>query len=226
MSATGETRPLPAVVWDMGGILYRYFTELLLDLGEQHGWETIPLGPTGTLPDPDYERQSRGEIDETGYLAVVRRRLAAAGIDVDPVADLDFTQAMRPETWGLIRDLHAEDRPQALLTNDASKWLGEAWWETWEPVGWFDVIVDVAVLGVRKPDPEPYLAAAERLGLAPADCIFVDDMQVNCDGAEAVGMASHRFWITDPGSSISTLRARLDAPSTDLPTPATDRSRR
>jgi FMN phosphatase YigB (HAD superfamily) len=201
--------PLPAVVWDMGGIMYRYFTELLLDLAAEQGWPPIALGPTGPLPDPAYEQQQRGDIDEGGYLEVIRTRLRGAGVELDPVADLDFTTEFRPATRALIVDLHTTGHPQALVTNDASKWLGEAWWETWEPAGWFDAIIDVAVLGVRKPAPEPYLAAAERLGLATRDCVFVDDMDVNCRGAEAVGMGSHWFDITDPVGSIAALRHRV-----------------
>jgi FMN hydrolase / 5-amino-6-(5-phospho-D-ribitylamino)uracil phosphatase len=42
--------------------------------------------------------------------------------------------------------------------------------------------------GVRKPDPAAYRGAAEALGVAPAECIFVDDRHDNCDAARAVGM--------------------------------------
>lgn len=202
-------RPHPAVVWDMGGIMYRYFTELLVDRSVASGWPRLALGPTGPLPDPAYDAQSRGDIDESEYLEVVRDRLDDAGIDLDPLTAFDFTEHMRPATWQLIEDLHLAGHPQALVTNDASAWLGENWWETWEPARWFDTIIDVHVLGVRKPAPEPYLAAADRLGLSPTDCIFVDDMQVNCDGAEAVGMASQVFDIGSPEASIVALRERI-----------------
>lgn len=212
-------RRLPAVVWDMGGIMYRYFTELLLERADQEGWPPIALGPTGTVPDPDYEAQSRGEIDETDYLEVMRERLDAAGIDLEPTTAFDFSEHLRPSTWQLIEDIHEADHPQALVTNDATKWLGERWWDTWEPVRWFDTILDVQEIGVRKPAAEPYLIAASRLGLDPSDCLFIDDMQVNCDGAEAVGMRSHRFMIDDPQRSIMTLRRRLG-----LPVPSSDRT--
>ncbi len=212
-------RRLPAVVWDMGGIMYRYFTELLLERADQEGWPPIALGPTGTVPDPDYEAQSRGEIDETDYLEVIRERLDAAGIDLEPTTAFDFSEHLRPATWQLIEDIHEADHPQALVTNDATKWLGERWWDTWEPVRWFDTILDVQEIGVRKPAAEPYLIAASRLGLDPSDCLFIDDMQVNCDGAEAVGMRSHRFMIDDPQRSIMTLRRRLG-----LPVPSSDRT--
>jgi putative hydrolase of the HAD superfamily len=198
-----------AVVWDMGGIMYRYFTEILVERSTQERWPQVPLGPTGPLPDPEYAAMDAGEILERDYLAVVRRRLAATGVDVDPITEIDWSQQARASTWSLIRALHGAGHPQALLTNDASKWLGERWWETWEPVAWFDDVIDVVTVGVRKPAPEPYLAAAEALQLPPSACLFVDDMRVNCAGAEAVGMGSHLFDVRDPEGSIATLASRL-----------------
>jgi HAD superfamily hydrolase (TIGR01509 family) len=47
--------------------------------------------------------------------------------------------------------------------------------------------------GVRKPRPEAYLGAARALGVQPASCLFVDDREDNCAGAEAVGMPAIRF---------------------------------
>jgi len=41
---------------------------------------------------------------------------------------------------------------------------------------------------MRKPDPEIFLHAAELLGLEPDQCVFVDDLAQNADGAKAVGM--------------------------------------
>lgn len=202
---------LPHVVWDMGGIMYRYFTELLLEVGEERGWplSRIPLGPTGRVADRDYERMLSGEIDEPGYLAAVRSRLSGEGIDFEPTTDLDWSGQARPETWDAIRQIHDAGHRQALLTNDATAWLGARWWETWEPAGWFEAMVDVVTVGVRKPAPEPYLAAASALGAPTTECLFVDDMPVNCQGAEAVGMASQRFDVTDPQGSISRLLHRL-----------------
>lgn len=52
----------------------------------------------------------------------------------------------------------------------------------------FDDVVISGEVGLRKPQPEIYLLAAERLKAEPAHCVFVDDFQVNADGAIAVGM--------------------------------------
>jgi putative hydrolase of the HAD superfamily len=70
-------------------------------------------------------------------------------------------------------------------------------------------MIDVSMIGVRKPAPEPYLAAATALNVAPSECLFVDDMPANCHGAEAVGMESHLFDILDPAGSIDRLLTRL-----------------
>ena len=56
----------------------------------------------------------------------------------------------------------------------------------------FDTAVISAEVGLHKPQPEIYRLAAERLGVAPEECIFVDDLRENCEGAEAVGMTAVR----------------------------------
>jgi FMN phosphatase YigB (HAD superfamily) len=43
---------------------------------------------------------------------------------------------------------------------------------------------------MHKPTPEIYLLGAEKVGLAPEECVFVDDLQENVTGAEAVGMTA------------------------------------
>lgn len=210
---------ITAVVWDMGGIMYHYFTELILDLGRDRGWpvESLVCGPTGMVPDPSYEDMIEGRIDEHDYLDVVRARMEEKGIPFDPVKELDWPANQRPETWEAISQIHDAGIRQGLLTNDATRWLGEQWWETWDPARWFEAMVDVKTIGVRKPAPEPYLAIAEALGTPPAECVFVDDMQSNCRGAEAVGMESHWFDITAPQASLDGLLARLGIAANEVP---------
>ena len=52
----------------------------------------------------------------------------------------------------------------------------------------FDAVVISGEVGLHKPEPEIYRLGAERIGVAPEDCVFVDDLRENCAGAEAVGM--------------------------------------
>jgi epoxide hydrolase-like predicted phosphatase len=71
----------------------------------------------------------------------------------------------------------------------------------------FDAIVISGQVGLHKPQREIYELAAERLGVTPPTCVFVDDLRENCAGAEAVGMTAilHR----DPEKTISRLEELL-----------------
>jgi putative hydrolase of the HAD superfamily len=74
----------------------------------------------------------------------------------------------------------------------------------------FDAVVISGEVGLHKPQPEIFLLAAERLGVEPADCVFVDDLRENVNGAEAVGMTAilHR----DPGATLARLEVLLGVP--------------
>ena len=54
----------------------------------------------------------------------------------------------------------------------------------------FDGVVISGEVGLHKPQPEIFELGAERIGLPPFECVFVDDLRENCAGAEAVGMTA------------------------------------
>jgi epoxide hydrolase-like predicted phosphatase len=56
--------------------------------------------------------------------------------------------------------------------------------------GMFDAVLISGEVGLNKPEPEIFRLGAERLGVPPEDCVFVDDLKENCEGAEAVGMTA------------------------------------
>jgi len=62
--------------------------------------------------------------------------------------------------------------------------------------------------GLRKPSKEAYVGAAEALGVAPRDCLFVDDRRENVAAAEAVGMTGHLF-VDAPTLRAALVDARL-----------------
>ncbi len=71
----------------------------------------------------------------------------------------------------------------------------------------FEVVVDSAFVGMRKPDPRIYELTLERLGCQAADCVFLDDLEVNCEAARELGMAAVRFEDTD--GAIAAVEAAL-----------------
>jgi putative hydrolase of the HAD superfamily len=65
----------------------------------------------------------------------------------------------------------------------------------------FDAWVISGEVGIRKPDPAIYELAAERLGLPPDACVFVDDLPGNLKPARAIGMAT----VVHRGDAAATL---------------------
>jgi epoxide hydrolase-like predicted phosphatase len=77
----------------------------------------------------------------------------------------------------------------------------------------FDAVVISGDVGMHKPEPEIFHLGAERIGVAPEDCVFVDDLRENCAGAEAVGMKAilHR----GPERTLPQLEELLGVPLSD-----------
>jgi putative hydrolase of the HAD superfamily len=94
-----------------------------------------------------------------------------------------------------VGELRGRGLRTALCTNNVREW--EALWRSKLPEihELFEVIVDSGFVGTRKPEPQIYELTLERLGGLPAEqCLFVDDLDVNCEGARKLGMSAVRFF--------------------------------
>jgi putative hydrolase of the HAD superfamily len=74
----------------------------------------------------------------------------------------------------------------------------------------FDAVVISGEVGLHKPQPQIFALAAERVQRAPSQCVFVDDLRENCEGAEAVGMTVVLHRSTD--DTLARLEQLLDTP--------------
>jgi putative hydrolase of the HAD superfamily len=202
----GRATGVEAVIFDMGGILHPTPFEVLPAIAAAQGWplDAFPRGPFDPAADPDYAEMDRGRIREPQYWARVSDRLARLGIAFDIHDVVDWEGKDRVEVVGAIRRL-AQRYRLALLTNDATDWLGPGWRQTWWLRDAFEVMVDAAEEGLRKPAPRIYRRVTEALGVAPEACVFVDDLTINCEGAAAVGMQPFWFDVTNPRGSVRRL---------------------
>jgi putative hydrolase of the HAD superfamily len=93
----------------------------------------------------------------------------------------------------LMRSLKRRGYRMALLTNNVREW--EPLWRSMLPVDEiFEVIVDSAYVGTRKPESEIFELTLERLGeVTASECIFVDDTDVHCEVARTLGMSAVHF---------------------------------
>lgn len=124
------------------------------------------------------------------------KTIAAAGLKQRMFALVRPDEAM----WGAVRAARAAGVRTGLLSNS---WGGRDY-PIEELAEIFDDVLISGHVGLRKPDPEFYLLAADRIGARTEDCVFVDDFNVNVEGAEAVGMTGivHK----DARQTIATLQ--------------------
>ena len=75
----------------------------------------------------------------------------------------------------------------------------------------FEHIIESSKAGVRKPDPRIYLMMCEALGVEPAQCIYLDDLGINCKPAAALGM--HAIKVTGEAQALTDLASALGLPA-------------
>jgi len=195
-----------ALLVDFGGVLTTDIWSSFAAFCEQRG---LDAGAAKQLfrDDPDALATLRGlETGEVEPAEFERRFAALLGTEPDGLVEGLFAglQPDQPmlEAVGRARDAGV---PTGLISNS---WVMDHY--TDEIRSLFDEVVISAEVGLHKPQPEIYLLAAERLGVRPEDCVFVDDLRENCAGAEAVGMTAvlHR----DSAETISRVEELLGVP--------------
>ncbi len=90
------------------------------------------------------------------------------------------------EMIAAVRTVHDAGVPTGLISNS---WGGTTY-DTALIEELFDGVVISGEVGLHKPDPAIFNLGAERIGVAPERCVFVDDLRENCAGAESVGMTT------------------------------------
>ena len=187
------------LISDFGGVLTTPLQEGFLAYQEESGVSLEELGKAMGLAAEEHGDHplfvlERGEITETEFRDRIERHLED-GFDLARLRALYFERlAPNQEMIEFIRDLRGRGLRAALLTNNVREW--EPLWRAKLPEldELFELVVDSAFVGLRKPDPEIYTLTLERLGGVRADeCVFVDDLEPNCEAAQALGMAAVRF---------------------------------
>ena len=179
-----------AVLFDFGGVLTTSVWDSFADFLRGEGLDPDTIKNLFSH-DPealaDLRGLETGALTEGEFETKFGRRLGLK----DPEGLIDSMFAgMRPDERmvGACRKIRAAGLLTGLITNSWStshydrKLLDEL----------FDTAVISAEVHLHKPQPEIYRLAAERLKVAPEECVFVDDLRENCEGAEAVGMTPVR----------------------------------
>ena len=201
-----------ALISDFGGVLTSPLYEGFLAYQEESGVSLEALGRAMARATEEHGDHplfvlERGEITEREFRARIEPHLED-GFDLSRLRALYF-ERLEPNSAMIdfVRALRGRGTRTALLTNNVREW--EPLWRSKLPEidELFEVVVDSAFVGMRKPDPAIYELTLERLGVRAEDCVFVDDLEPNCETARGLGMIAVRF--ESPEQAIPELRSAL-----------------
>ena len=206
-----------AVISDFGGVLTTPLFHAFAAVQQANGIPFETLGKamwraTQERGENPLFALERGELSEPEFLAMLESALAAetgSAVELHDFAERYFAALdANDEMIAFLGALKDERGLRlAMLTNNVREW--EPRWRAMLPVDdLFEVVVDSAYVGMRKPDREIYLLTLERLGLPPSACVFIDDIDVNCDAARAVDIRAVQF--VDTAQTIRDVEALLD----------------
>jgi putative hydrolase of the HAD superfamily len=204
----------PALISDFGGVLTSPLIEGFLAYQDESGVAFEELGKAmGRVAEahgahPLFQLE-RGEISEAEFGELVQSELEQE-LDFARLRTLYF-EHLHPNRPMIdyVREVRARGVRTALLTNNVREW--EPRWRAKLPEldEIFEVVVDSAFVGMRKPERGIYELTLERLGIDARDCVFVDDLAHNCDAARELGMTAVLFETAE--QAIPEIDAVLDS---------------
>lgn len=209
-----------ALVLDFGGVISRTLFETH-ELSEQAlGLAPGTLrwrGPFDPAGDELWRRMQAGAISERDYWLQRTREVGRlVGEDwqqmqtfVVRARGADPAAVIRPEAVAAIDAAARAGVRLAVLSNELDLFYGADFRRRLPLLERFELIVDASHSGILKPDARAYAAVTDRLGLAAAQCVFVDDQPRNVAGAVAAGMEGLLFDVTRPGASYAQALHRL-----------------
>lgn len=179
------------IVFDMGNVLLAhtprdYCFELFSDP------EVAQAVYTELFRKPEWIQLDEGTITEEQAVAQVQARIPQYAPEVQRAMDLWHTNLTPVEGMPqVIERLEYRQYKLYLLSNTSLRFLkfykNVKMWEN------FDGFLISAKEKLLKPDTAIYQLLCSRFHLVPEECMFIDDLQINIDGAESAGLHGHRF---------------------------------
>ena len=209
------------VIFDFGGVItaspFEAFNKLEAERGLPHDFVRRV-----NSSDPDHNawaKFERAEIDAATFDTLFAEEARALGHELEGEAVLAvIAGAVRPAMVATLDTLKDRGFTIACITNNVPggkmgiRGAGmtrsaEAAIEVADIMARFDHVIESSKAGVRKPDPRIYQMMCEKLGVEPAECIYLDDLGINCKPASQLGM--HAIKVTSGEQALGDLSAVL-----------------
>ncbi|QXQ07608.1 HAD-IA family hydrolase [Sphingosinicellaceae bacterium] len=194
------TPSFEAVIWDFGGVITSSPFEAFTRFETERG---LPTDFIRRINATDGDRNAwaqleRAEIGADDFDALFASEAKAAGFDVRGAEVLALLAgAIRPRMVEALARCRSAGLKLGCITNNAKVGRGsgmvddEAKSDAVAAVmAKFDHVIESSKIGLRKPDPRIYQLMCEQLGVAPATCVYLDDLGINCKPAAALGMTA------------------------------------
>ena len=198
---------IDAVVFDIGGVVIGSPLTAIARFETDHGLAprsiarvVVESGEAGA-----WARLERGELTAATFCEPFEADCRAAGVALSAPRLMTYiaeATVPRPRMLAAIDTLRARAFKVAALTNN---WVQEGRRVAEDLRAHFDVFVESAVVGMRKPDPRIYELVCRELGVAPARAAFLDDIGANLKTARVLGMTTIK--VVDPDEALRDLGA-------------------
>ena len=212
---------ITTVIFDFGGVITASPFEAFNRLEEERGLpRDFVRRVNATNPDDNgWAKFERAEIDAAAFDALFAAEARALGHELEGEAVLAvIAGAVRPNMVAALDTLKARGLRIGCITNNVPggkmgiKGAGMARSEQAANavaaiMARFEHVIESSKAGVRKPDPAIYLMMCEKLGVEPNECVYLDDLGINCKPAAALGM--HAIKVTSGEQALADLSAVL-----------------
>jgi HAD superfamily hydrolase (TIGR01509 family) len=205
MSEHNREKSIRCILFDYGGVIAEEgfrttFESLSLAAGKPANW--LPHHAMDAVYRSGYVT---GQGSEATFWQELQREFALPREPAALRGEILRGFVLRPQMMGLVRRLRTHGLIVALLS-DQTDWLAELDRRD-HFLHEFDHIFNSYQLGKGKRDPSLFSDVIDRLGLTPAQAVFVDDSQGNIERARAEGL--HTILHRDTATTITALEQLL-----------------
>lgn len=200
-----------AAIFDIGGVLTTSPVSSIRRFCEREGLDHSLIGPMLATHEGAWSRFEKSEISQEEFVRLFEQECGDRGIRIDGVRFLGafFEQlTVRDEMLAVVRHLRGQVRLGCITNNVARDDSRPRALVNLDEL--FEVVVESAKTGMRKPDPRIYLHTCELLQVRPEQCVFLDDFGVNLKAARQLGMATVK--VDETHSAIDELEEILGIP--------------
>ena len=214
---------ITTVIFDFGGVITASPFEAFNRLEAERGLpRDFVRQVNATNPDDNaWAKFERAEIDAAAFDSLFAAEARALGQDLEGEAVLAvIAGAVRPAMVEALDTLRAKGFRIACITNNVPGGKGikgagmtrseAAANEVKAIMARFEHVIESSKAGVRKPDPAIYLMMCEKLGVEPGECVYLDDLGINCKPAAALGMQAIK--VTGGEQALADLSAIVGVP--------------